>query len=156
MIRRPPRSPLFPSPTLFRSTVSGGSFTYGGGNLDGPGTLVLSGVNPANFAKPHTLGSIIMSNSTAGFASDQSTDRKSTRLNSSHLVISYAVFCLKKKQHLAQAVEAQCVGPKALDHAERVEHVPQRLRHLLFLQQQEAVDDQVLRRLLTGRQPHPR
>jgi len=54
-------------------TVSQGSFTYGGGSLDGPGTLVLSGVNPANFAKPHTLGSIVMSASTAAFASDQST-----------------------------------------------------------------------------------
>jgi hypothetical protein len=66
-------------------TVSGGSFTYGGGSLDGPGTLVLSGVNPANFAKPHTLGSIVMSSSTAGFASDQSTGTTAFLLTSSSL-----------------------------------------------------------------------
>ena len=54
------------------------------------------------------------------------------------------------ERHLAEAVEAERVGPEALDHAERVEHVPQRLGHLLFLQQQEAVDEQVLRRLVAG------
>jgi hypothetical protein len=54
-------------------TITGGAFTYGGGSLDGPGTMVLSTVNPANFAKPHTLGRINMTSSTANFASDQST-----------------------------------------------------------------------------------
>src|SRR6266850_5655612 len=64
MIRRPPRSTLFPYTTLFRSCSAGG--------VTGPLGLVFHRV-----------------------AVEQ--DRKSTRLNSSHLVSSYAVFCLKKK-----------------------------------------------------------
>src|SRR5256885_6952903 len=75
MIRRPPRSTLFPYTTLFRSTVSSptGQVT---------GSKRLTAVNPdVVYAACYT---------------DQ--DRKSTRLNSSHLVISYAVFCLKKKK----------------------------------------------------------
>src|SRR5256885_9418141 len=70
MIRRPPRSTLFPYTTLFRSC----SLTH----------LSMSGMS-----SPRGL-------CTAPDLSD--TDRKSTRLNSSHLVISYAVFCLKKKK----------------------------------------------------------
>jgi len=66
-------------------TISGGSFTYGGGSLDGPGTLVLTSVSPATFAKPHTLGSIILSSSTASFASDQSTGTTDFLLTSSAL-----------------------------------------------------------------------
>src|SRR2546426_9347275 len=71
MIRRPPRSTLFPYTTLFRS------FRRGAG----------SGKSPA---KEHGR----FEHELAG----KSADRKSTRLNSSHLVISYAVFCLKKKK----------------------------------------------------------
>jgi hypothetical protein len=66
-------------------TVSGGVFSYGGGTLDGPGTLVLSGVNPAIFSKPHTLGSIIMSSSTASFSSAQSTGSTAFSLTTSTL-----------------------------------------------------------------------
>src|SRR2546426_1560209 len=66
MIRRPPRSTLFPYTTLFRSRPA-------------------PGVARARAGRPHCGG--------AG-----RRDRKSTRLNSSHLVISYAVFCLKKKK----------------------------------------------------------
>src|SRR5256885_12791746 len=73
MIRRPPRSTLFPYTTLFRS----------GHVVGGRRGLVLRPVVPAK----HPEG--------------QQGDRKSTRLNSSHLVISYAVFCLKKKKHVA-------------------------------------------------------
>src|SRR5256885_16741298 len=78
MIRRPPRSTLFPYTTLFRSR-----------RLDG---MVMLGAFPGwDQTKPSALA-------TAFFASaDGFVDRKSTRLNSSHLVISYAVFCLKKK-----------------------------------------------------------
>src|SRR5256885_7269664 len=77
MIRRPPRSTLFPYTTLFRSAFTG---------LGAP------------YWKPDARGTI------TGLT--RGTDRKSTRLNSSHLVISYAVFCLKKKkkynnQHVA-------------------------------------------------------
>src|SRR5256885_10875455 len=83
MIRRPPRSTLFPYTTLFRSAV--------------PGTLATS-LMPAiahQFMQAHP----------------DVVDRKSTRLNSSHLVISYAVFCLKKKNkqrdhHIAQALSS--------------------------------------------------
>src|SRR2546430_6539680 len=67
MIRRPPRSTLFPYTTLFRSTVKGG-YT--------PDTIVVQAGKPVRLQ----------------------LDRKSTRLNSSHSQISYAVFCLKKKK----------------------------------------------------------
>src|SRR5256885_16469625 len=70
MIRRPPRSTLFPYTTLFRSL-----------GLLGPGQPALrAGLKPGDL--------LLRVNG----------DRKSTRLNSSHLVISYAVFCLKKKK----------------------------------------------------------
>src|SRR5256885_8835065 len=76
MIRRPPRSTLFPYTTLFRSLI------YGDYDVDGTtGTVVLRRVLEVLGAK--------------------TGDRKSTRLNSSHLVISYAVFCLKKKKPLS-------------------------------------------------------
>src|SRR5256885_11610550 len=67
MIRRPPRSTLFPYTTLFRSRLEPAQ-----AHRD----------TRANLAEPD----------------DADRDRKSTRLNSSHLVISYAVFCLKKKK----------------------------------------------------------
>src|SRR3712207_7112324 len=87
MIRRPPISTLFPYPTLFRS------FDYG--------------------QQPHRVdvssgGAVFSSNgaqltlSLVREADDE--DRKSTRLNSSHANISYAVFCLKKKNHLANSL----------------------------------------------------
>src|SRR2546426_12811764 len=76
MIRRPPRSTLFPYTTLFRSSAS--SRNCGNEPLDDRGAEA-----PSAAAKSPTLGK---------------RDRKSTRLNSSHLVISYAVFCLKKKK----------------------------------------------------------
>src|SRR5256885_10165783 len=93
MIRRPPRSTLFPYTTLFRSLAK------------------------------HPIGVILL----ARLAIDRTehgaglgrTDRKSTRLNSSHLVISYAVFCLKKKKQMRNLITtgtqvsvsfATCVG----------------------------------------------
>src|SRR5256885_11111148 len=66
MIRRPPRSTLFPYTTLFRSGCFDWRVWF-----------------PASLA----------------YQRNKATDRKSTRLNSSHLVISYAVFCLKKKKN---------------------------------------------------------
>src|SRR2546426_4135102 len=71
MIRRPPRSTLFPYTTLFRSSVAAC------GHRERP-----LGIRPHGVSPPCRAG-----------------DRKSTRLNSSHLVISYAVFCLKKKKN---------------------------------------------------------
>src|SRR5438132_14324099 len=75
MIRRPPRSTLFPYTTLFRSRIN---FQRGGGGRDL--TLYITGDNALLVER----------------------DRKSTRLNSSHTVISYAVFCLKKKKKKEQ------------------------------------------------------
>src|SRR2546426_12827847 len=79
MIRRPPRSTLFPYTTLFRSVEPGGAVD----RHDGRGV----GDEPLR-QREHVA---------AGGARG-AQDRKSTRLNSSHLVISYAVFCLKKKK----------------------------------------------------------
>src|SRR5690348_18014994 len=82
MIRRPPRSTLFPYTTLFRSGIDGQvvDLDFGGGNFEQTGQLV-----------GHTFKLVV------GF-SGIALDRKSTRLNSSHPSISYAVFCLKKKK----------------------------------------------------------
>src|SRR5947199_6948225 len=81
MIRRPPRSTLFPYTTLFRSHIA--DFSVG---MLGANGVVGGGANLA-------VGAAIAARLRG---SDQ--DRKSTRLNSSHLGISYAVFCLKKKK----------------------------------------------------------
>src|SRR5256885_2694149 len=91
MIRRPPRSTLFPYTTLFRSRVQGGDTVQA---LGGPWQVI--------DVPGHTSGHIAFYSTAAQaqpvlFCGD--TDRKSTRLNSSHLVISYAVFCLKKKKN---------------------------------------------------------
>src|SRR5215208_7274379 len=83
MIRRPPRSTLFPYTTLFRSTRP---------------TRSRRGVEPPEPARP--TGRI---------------DRKSTRLNSSHVAISYAVFCLKKKTH-----------PHATESCKKKKHLQQK------------------------------
>src|SRR5256885_3797940 len=79
MIRRPPRSTLFPYTTLFRSvpvTALGNHIVERGGKV------FITTQYPVDVED----------------AKGNRTDRKSTRLNSSHLVISYAVFCLKKKK----------------------------------------------------------
>src|SRR2546426_1210921 len=79
MIRRPPRSTLFPYTTLFRSEPHGKQRTATGRPLH---------------RHPTVRGACYQQ----VLSWQASTDRKSTRLNSSHLVISYAVFCLKKKK----------------------------------------------------------
>src|SRR5256885_12881660 len=93
MIRRPPRSTLFPYTTLFRShaaaAVAGGQDHPRGSHRTQPGAAraVVAAGRRGRCRWP------------AGPAADPGhRDRKSTRLNSSHLVISYAVFCLKKKK----------------------------------------------------------
>src|SRR3712207_6887455 len=96
MIRRPPRSTLFPYTTLFRS--SGSSPLYDGTNLCHRGDVVVVTVNHRinlfGFLHLAELGGERYADS--GMAG--MLDRKSTRLNSSHANISYAVFCLKKKK----------------------------------------------------------
>src|SRR5260221_8966719 len=90
MIRRPPRSTLFPYTTLFRSAAGGdrlrGLDRGGGRRRDRPAQ---SGPPRARRGKRRSTWD--RTEDGAG------RDRKSTRLNSSHTVISYAVFCLKKK-----------------------------------------------------------
>src|SRR3712207_7528353 len=97
MIRRPPRSTLFPYTTLFRS--GWGIYTdfgYTNANALFP-ALDAAGGHGVVFSVTNSAG-IRKADGTFYRASDPiSTDRKSTRLNSSHANISYAVFCLKKK-----------------------------------------------------------
>src|SRR5256885_9161645 len=94
MIRRPPRSTLFPYTTLFRSAPGPADRNFGSGRSHRQNLheTVLRPITRAgmNFAERPSL--------LAKFDAHRSADRKSTRLNSSHLVISYAVFCLKKKK----------------------------------------------------------
>src|SRR2546430_11630687 len=89
MIRRPPRSTLFPYTTLFRSHDEGRGAL--GEAVDAPGGLVLVTDGAAHRVLQVRLpADHVPPGRRAG-------DRKSTRLNSSHSQISYAVFCLKKK-----------------------------------------------------------
>src|SRR5256885_3100584 len=102
MIRRPPRSTLFPYTTLFRSPIV---FACGPnliGEAEAVGPAFLLGAPPAVPGKLEHLGSgrgVNLHGADEIGAAGASSDRKSTRLNSSHLVISYAVFCLKKKNN---------------------------------------------------------
>src|SRR5256885_2941869 len=82
MIRRPPRSTLFPYTTLFRSALDAGEHR--------------DAVTPPQLAGDVPVADVLHPVLERG-------DRKSTRLNSSHLVISYAVFCLKKKKTIKLA-----------------------------------------------------
>src|SRR5256885_12261258 len=83
MIRRPPRSTLFPYTTLFRSYIPIEEVRRPDQCLHVHGSRVHQHRGGVVHAEPSLRGDV--------------GDRKSTRLNSSHLVISYAVFCLKKK-----------------------------------------------------------
>src|SRR2546426_7690163 len=92
MIRRPPRSTLFPYTTLFRSERCQESACTNSVQIATPVTTSYSdtGLTPATFYAYRVR---------AVDTNLDLRDRKSTRLNSSHLVISYAVFCLKKKKY---------------------------------------------------------
>src|SRR2546422_5090792 len=83
MIRRPPRSTLFPYTTLFRSQKK------------------MIGVERSTSPRPSLRGEYVFSGVKSA-AWYRGRDRKSTRLNSSHGYISYAVFCLKKKKRLPE------------------------------------------------------
>src|SRR2546427_7793160 len=86
MIRRPPRSPLFPYPTLFRSPSVGSCHDA---------LTACEGCEQASEASPASR--IFTADMKSALADSPHLDRKSTRLNSSHSQISYAVFCLKKR-----------------------------------------------------------
>src|SRR3712207_6972097 len=93
MIRRPPRSTLFPYTTLFRSRRGAIAtpedmrpLVEEAADRDGPGAVPAALATEADRARGKEMGGVAVA------------DRKSTRLNSSHANISYAVFCLKKKK----------------------------------------------------------
>src|SRR3712207_7345865 len=95
MIRRPPRSTLFPYTTLFRSKVadmyvalnSARAYVY----------QVARSCDAGRTTRFDAAGAILLASESAVKVANEAVDRKSTRLNSSHANISYAVFCLKKK-----------------------------------------------------------
>src|SRR5258708_31631221 len=98
MIRRPPRSTLFPYTTLFRSAVAamrlgcvGMCSTQIGAYNEVPKEPLLDAL------RLRMNGQLARSDQVSA-----TTDRKSTRLNSSHQIISYAVFCLKKKKKITK------------------------------------------------------
>src|SRR2546426_5205800 len=93
MIRRPPRSTLFPYTTLFRSRPAHHPEIAVGILVAGVGREVVAGILAE--IRLHEARVVVPQ---GGQATRRQGDRKSTRLNSSHLVISYAVFCLKKKK----------------------------------------------------------
>src|SRR3712207_8457693 len=93
MIRRPPRSTLFPYTTLFRSSVGGvDGGVFAGGDRDGGSGLRRGGRG----GDPRG----------SGFDGRGAEDRKSTRLNSSHANISYAVFFLQKKKNNTRLISS--------------------------------------------------
>src|SRR2546430_10241039 len=97
MIRRPPRSTLFPYTTLFRSRVG-----LGGQDHHGQVTELRRTLEPAAQVEAAVAGQQQVADDQVEVAPGQAGeaalgDRKSTRLNSSHTQISYALFCLKKK-----------------------------------------------------------
>src|SRR5258708_18110744 len=98
MIRRPPRSTLFPYTTLFRSHL--GIHLVGALRLDQLGDL-LDGIDVRGFqiGLADLAEAQIAGDADHGDLGFGKIDRKSTRLNSRHQIISYAVFCLKKKKY---------------------------------------------------------
>src|SRR5256885_5590803 len=98
MIRRPPRSTLFPYTTLFRS--DGGGRQREDDGIDrqrDDRRLVVERLDSLGRPEEAPVLQRERPGRAQAFHSGEEGDRKSTRLNSSHLVISYAVFCLKKK-----------------------------------------------------------
>src|SRR3712207_8004559 len=87
MIRRPPRSTLFPYTTLFRSVAAASQAAA----LERGDAFALSPFGEPDPSRQLWPGALV----------ELAADRKSTRLNSSHANISYAVFCLKKKKNIS-------------------------------------------------------
>src|SRR5256885_9386696 len=99
MIRRPPRSTLFPYTTLFRSHRIHEVHDETTSNRISTNSSHLWFFHGIRIATMGAMFDIEMPRRLLGKTREQ--DRKSTRLNSSHLVISYAVFCLKKKKNIS-------------------------------------------------------
>src|SRR2546426_8517728 len=99
MIRRPPRSTLFPYTTLFRSYRRRSPLADGRSDF-----IRVSGLRGDQIFTARRVGT-----------QHANRDRKSTRLNSSHLVISYAVFCLKKKKNDHKKWNMMYIADKRID-----------------------------------------
>src|SRR2546430_12419717 len=102
MIRRPPRSTLFPYTTLFRSPPPGFCLYADHSHLEFFSLVVFAPKRKMHLGYPNRVDLVDLS--------DESThlvrvDRKSTRLNSSHSQISYAVFCLKQNKPICRVLE---------------------------------------------------
>src|SRR2546422_5522822 len=97
MIRRPPRSTLFPYTTLFRSELDAG----------------LRSTDPLGFENYRERVELAMKKA-GPLEGVRTGDRKSTRLNSSHGYISYAVFCLKKKKKLLSTTAWETSLPRSM------------------------------------------
>src|SRR2546426_1679781 len=102
MIRRPPRSTLFPYTTLFRSLTTRG---FGEVEMEKVAELIERVLTKKDDA---TVARVKKEVITLTEEFPLYADRKSTRLNSSHLVISYAVFCLKKKKIINTNQKLRC------------------------------------------------
>src|SRR5256885_5686413 len=102
MIRRPPRSTLFPYTTLFRSILIAPEGSSNGG--DHKGNLAVGDAKKGGGTAFENVRVRALRLPRQAVEGGKCGDRKSTRLNSSHLVISYAVFCLKKKKHNSQTL----------------------------------------------------
>src|SRR2546422_8465048 len=96
MIRRPPRSTLFPYTTLFRSIHKLATGDHGGHRVSTGQDLLVQGIICEGIWRDIIQG--LVRGHILIAQPDHQIDRKSTRLNSSHGYISYAVFCLKKKK----------------------------------------------------------
>src|SRR3712207_8262413 len=101
MIRRPPRSTLFPYTTLFRSQLAVVRAVPGFVQVKLPVEVILLDVGQEPYAPAEQGPPLLVVDIRRQGAG---VDRKSTRLNSSHANISYAVFCLKKKTHLVISI----------------------------------------------------
>src|SRR5258708_10252844 len=93
MIRRPPRSTLFPYTTLFRSLYREVD------DQDGIAWVLVNLAGVFHFQGDYERARIVLEEAVALSRAGGDRDRKSTRLNSSHQIISYAVFCLKTKNN---------------------------------------------------------
>src|SRR3712207_8891964 len=102
MIRRPPRSTLFPYTTLFRSDVLlATTIIENGLDIPNANTMIINRADRYGLSQLYQLRGRVGRSDRRAYAylliPPEEADRKSTRLNSSHANISYAVFCLKKK-----------------------------------------------------------
>src|SRR5256886_11468546 len=112
MIRRPPRSTLFPYTTLFRSPVAAPNAS--GHSCEGERKACMLPAGGLHGDHGHRAGTESQRRRGTGSRRSRARDRKSTRLNSSHSQISYAVFCLKKKKQCFNHITAVLISTKVL------------------------------------------